>query len=409
MRYVFSVLMLAALLVAVFPAGAQSSGQASKDKTPAAAKQKEEVPAVTASSPLPGVQVPAPAIAAQSYLLVDVTSGQTLVAHDPDARRDPASLTKLMTAYLTFKALQQKRITPAQVVPVSEKAWRAEGSRMFIEPRMPVTVDELLHGMIIQSGNDASIALAEAIAGSEESFAEMMNREAKRLGMKNTSFVNSTGLPSPQHQSTASDVALLAAAIIREFPEQYQLYSVKEYRYNNINQPNRNRLLWTDPHVDGMKTGHTEAAGYCLVASAKRGQRRLLSVVMGAASDSGRAAESQKLLNYGFQFFDTVRLYEKGQQVTSLRVWKGAQNELSAGFSDDIFMTVPKGQAERLRVTMEAVQPLLAPISQGQGVGLVRVALDGKTLGEFPLVALQEVPVASFLGRAWDSVRLWFK
>jgi len=401
--------MLAALLVAVFPAGAQSSGQASKDKTPAAAKQKEEVPAVTASSPLPGVQVPAPAIAAQSYLLVDVTSGQTLVAHDPDARRDPASLTKLMTAYLTFKALQQKRITPAQVVPVSEKAWRAEGSRMFIEPRMPVTVDELLHGMIIQSGNDASIALAEAIAGSEESFAEMMNREAKRLGMKNTSFVNSTGLPSPQHQSTASDVALLAAAIIREFPEQYQLYSVKEYRYNNINQPNRNRLLWTDPHVDGMKTGHTEAAGYCLVASAKRGQRRLLSVVMGAASDSGRAAESQKLLNYGFQFFDTVRLYEKGQQVTSLRVWKGAQNELSAGFSDDIFMTVPKGQAERLRVTMEAVQPLLAPISQGQGVGLVRVALDGKTLGEFPLVALQEVPVASFLGRAWDSVRLWFK
>ncbi len=409
MRYFVSVLSLLALLVVV-PAAAQSSKQSSpKGKATAAAKQKEEVPAVSASVLLPGVQVAAPAIAAQSYVLVDVTSGQTLVAHDPDARRDPASLTKLMTAYLAFKALQQKRITPSQVVPVSETAWRAEGSRMFIEPRVPVTVDELLHGMIIQSGNDASIALAEAIAGSEESFAEMMNGEAKRLGMKNSSFVNSTGLPSPQHQTTAADVALLAAAIIREFPEQYQLYSVKEYRYNNINQPNRNRLLWTDPHVDGMKTGHTEAAGYCLVASAKRGQRRLLSVVMGAASDSGRAAESQKLLNYGFQFFDTVRLYEKGQQVTTLRVWKGAQNELSAGFSEDIFMTVPKGQAERLKVTMEAVQPLLAPVGQGQGVGSVKVALEGRTLGEFPLVALQEVPVASFLGRAWDTVRLWFK
>jgi D-alanyl-D-alanine carboxypeptidase (penicillin-binding protein 5/6) len=358
---------------------------------------------------VPPSPVPAPVVAAKSYLLVDLTSGQPLVVQNADERRDPASLTKLMTAYLAFEALKQKQITPAQVVPVSQRAWRAEGSRMFIEPRRPVTIDELLRGMIIQSGNDASIALAEAVAGSEETFVQLMNREAKRLGMKNTSFTNSTGLSGPQHYSTAADLALLAAALIRDFPELYTLYSIKEYRYNNILQANRNRLLWTDPYVDGVKTGHTETAGYCLIASAKRGQRRLLSVVMGATSDAARASESQKLLNFGFQFYDTVRLYEKGQAVSSLRVWKGGRNEVQAGFADDVFLTVPKGQAEKLKVTLESVQPLIAPVGQAQKVGAVKISLDGRPLAEYPIVALQEVAIGGLLGRAWDTMRLWFK
>jgi D-alanyl-D-alanine carboxypeptidase (penicillin-binding protein 5/6) len=393
---------------------AAKSGRARADKAAdkaAAEKAAEKAVAPVAATSGLGlpVPVPAPAIAARSWLLTDLTSGQTLLAYNADERRDPASLTKLMTAYLVFYALKQKQIMPSQVVAVSERAWRAEGSRTFIEPRRPVTVDELLRGMIIQSGNDASIALAEAVAGTEDAFVELMNREAKKLGMKNTNFLNSTGLSSPQHYSTAADLALLAAAIIRDYPEQYALYSVKEYRYNNITQSNRNRLLWTDPNVDGVKTGHTEAAGWCLVASAKRGQRRVLSVVLGAASDAGRAAESQKLLNFGFQFFDTVRLYEKGQAVSSLRVWKGAANELQAGFAGDVFLTLPKGQADKLKVTMEAVQPLLAPIGKGERVGVAKVALEGKPLAEYPLVALQDVPLANILGRAWDTVRLWFK
>jgi serine-type D-Ala-D-Ala carboxypeptidase (penicillin-binding protein 5/6) len=250
----------------------------------------------TAESILPAA-VPPPSIAAKAYLLVDLVSGQTLAADNADAPREPASLTKLMTAYLAFRALKDKELTPSQMVNVSERAWRAEGSRMFIEPKKAVSVDELLHGVIVQSGNDASIALAETVAGSEDAFAERMNREAARLGMKNTRFVNATGLPAPKETSTANDLALLAAALIRDFPEYYPLYSIKEYRYNNITQPNRNRLLWTDPYVDGMKTGNTDAAGFCLIASARRGQRRLLAVVLGAASESARAIEAQKLLN----------------------------------------------------------------------------------------------------------------
>ena len=261
----------------------------------------------TAETILPAA-VPPPSIAAKAYLLVDLVSGQTLAAENADAPREPASLTKLMTAYLTFRALKDKELMPSQMVNVSERAWRAEGSRMFIEPKKAVSVDELLHGVIVQSGNDASIALAETVAGSEDAFADRMNREAARLGMKNTHFVNATGLPAPKETSTANDLALLAAALIRDFPEYYPLYSIKEYRYNNITQPNRNRLLWTDPYVDGMKTGNTDAAGFCLIASAKRGQRRLLAVVLGAGSESARAIEAQKLLNYGFQFYDSVQL-----------------------------------------------------------------------------------------------------
>src|SRR4029078_6972674 len=259
---------------------------------------------------------------------------------------------------------KDKELMPSQMVNVSERAWRAEGSRMFIEPKKAVSVDELLHGVIVQSGNDASIALAETVAGSEDAFADRMNREAARLGMKNTHFVNATGLAAPKEKSTANDLALLSAALIRDFPEYYPLYSQKEFRYNNITQPNRNRLLWTDPFVDGMKTGHTDAAGWCLVASALRGDRRVLVVVLGANSDAARASEAQKLLNWGFQAFDTVQLYQSGKQVTTLRVWKGTQQDVPAGFLADRYLTLPKGKADKLAVTMQAEEPLVAPIGR---------------------------------------------
>ncbi|OGA49841.1 MAG: peptidase [Betaproteobacteria bacterium RIFCSPLOWO2_12_FULL_62_58] len=358
-----------------------------------------------AAPPLP----PVPPIAARAYLLFDFNSAQLLASHNPQERVEPASLTKLMTAYLTFAALKQKTIQLEQTVPVSERAWRAEGSRMFIEPRKPVTVSELIRGMIVQSGNDACIALAEAVAGSEEIFAQMMNREAQRLGMKNTSFVNSTGLPHPQHYSTAHDLALLAAAIVRDFPEYYPLYSTKEFRYNNISQSNRNRLLWTDPTVDGMKTGYTENAGYCLITSARRGERRLISVVLGAASEAMRASESQKLLNYGFQFYDSVRLYEKNQPVATLQVWKGSDNTVRAGFTSDLYLSLPKGQADKLKASVESLQPLVAPIAAGQRIGTMKITLEGKSFRELPVVALESVPLAGILGRGWDSIRLLFK
>ena len=353
--------------------------------------------------------VPAPAIAAKSYLLLDLNSGQQLVAVEPQQRVEPASLTKLMTAYVTFGALRQKRIRPDQAVPVSEQAARAIGSRMFIEPKRPVTVDELLRGMIIQSGNDASIALAEAVAGTEEAFVAQMNREAQRLGLKDTRYANSTGLPHPQHYSTAQDLATLAAAVIRDFPEYYPLYSQKEYRYNNIAQFNRNRLLWTDPSVDGMKTGYTENAGYCLVTSAKRGERRLVSVVLGTASEAVRAAESQKLLNYGFQAYDGLRLYPGKQAVAKLQIFKGSSNSVNAGFLSDFHVTVPRGTGDKLKGSVESLQPLLAPISVGQRVGTIKLTLDGKPYREVPIVALEAVPVAGILGRGWDTLRLMFQ
>ena len=360
-----------------------------------------------AQSPSP--LVPPPAIAARSFLLLDDHSRQTLAGQNASERVEPASLTKLMTAYLTFAALKQKRIEPAQAVLVSERAWKAEGSRMFIEPRKTVTVEELMRGMIVQSGNDACLALAELIGGSEEAFAKMMNEQAQRLGMKNTNFMNSTGLPNPQHYSTAQDLALLASAIIRDFPEYHPLYAMKEYRYNNVTQANRNRLLWTDPTVDGMKTGYTENAGYCLIASARRGERRLLSVVLGTASEAARAAESQKLLNYGFQNYDSVKLYEKNQAVTSLPVWKGMTNSVKAGFLNDLYVSPPKGQADKVKATLESRQPLLAPVAAGQPIGVMKLTLDGKTYDDLPIVALENVALAGVFGRGWDSIRLLFK
>jgi D-alanyl-D-alanine carboxypeptidase (penicillin-binding protein 5/6) len=358
-----------------------------------------------AAIPIP----PPPPLAAKAYLLLDFNSGQLLASQNPREHVEPASLTKLMTAYLTFAALKQKTIRPDQTVPVSERAWHSGGSRMFIEPRKPVTVDELIHGMIVQSGNDACVALAEAIAGSEEVFVQMMNREAQRLGMNDTHFENATGLPHAQHYSSAYDLSLLATAIIRDFPEYYPLYSLKEFRYNNISQANRNRLLWLDPTVDGMKTGFTDAAGYCLITSAKRGERRLISVVLGTASETARATESQKLLNYGFQFYDTVRLYQKDQSVATLQVWKGSGNSVKAGFAHALYLSLPKGQADKLKATVESLQPLLAPIGAGQKVGLMKLTLDGKPFRELPVVALESVPLAGLFGRGWDSLRLLLK
>ncbi len=352
---------------------------------------------------------PAPAIAARAWLLVDHSSGQPLASQSPDERVEPASLTKLMTAYLAFAALKQGLLKSDQQVPVSERAWKAQGSRMFIEPKKPVSVDELIRGMIVQSGNDACIALAEAVAGSEESFVGMMNREAARMGLKNTRFANATGLPDPQHYSTAADLARLASTLIRDFPEYYPIYSMKEYAYNRITQPNRNRLLWLDPTVDGVKTGHTEAAGYCLIASSKRGSRRLLSVVLGATSDNARAQESLKLLNYGFQAFDAVKLYDKDQALSQPKVFKGAQNSVKAGFTEDFVLSLPRGMAEKLKVQLVSVQPLLAPLQRGQRIATLRLMLDDKLWGEYPVVALEDVPVAGVIGRAWDSVRLWFQ
>jgi serine-type D-Ala-D-Ala carboxypeptidase (penicillin-binding protein 5/6) len=363
------------------------------------------LPALAAAQTVPTL----PPIAARAYLLADYNSAQLLVSHNPQQRVEPASLTKVMTAYLAFSALKAKTLKLDQIVPVSQRASKSDGSRMFIEPNKPVSVEELLKGLIVQSGNDASVALAEVIAGSEEAFAQLMNKEAQRLGMRHTNFVNSTGLPHAQHYTTAYDISLLTAALIRDFPEHYPLYSLKEYRYNSITQSNRNRLLWVDPTVDGVKTGHTENAGYCLVTSARRGSRRLISVVMGTSSEAARAAESQKLLNYGFQFFDTVRLYEKNQPVSSIKVWKGGANLVKAGFPYDLFVSVPKGYADKLKATVETRQPLLAPIAAGQKIGVLRVEMDGKPYGEFPVVALEEVAIAGIFGRGWDSLRLLFK
>jgi D-alanyl-D-alanine carboxypeptidase (penicillin-binding protein 5/6) len=351
-----------------------------------------------------------PPIAAKAWLLADLASGQVLAAENADQRFPPASLTKLLSAYVVFGAMRDGRLAPTARVEVSERAWRAIGSRMFVEPGKPVVADELVHGMVVQSGNDATLALAEAVAGSEAAFAERMNREARRLGMANSNFVNATGLPAAQQYSTARDLSLAAAALIRDFPDEYaRYYAVREYRYNNITQLNRNRLLWLDASVDGVKTGYAESAGYCLVASARRGGRRLLSVVLGAASEAARARESQKLLNWGYQSFDGVRLYAGGEAVKAIAVWKGAAEAVKAGFAEGLVVTVPKGQAARLSAELLTHPPVVAPVAKGQRVGVLRVQLEGKPLGEYPVVALEAVAVAGFFGRAWDTLRLLFQ
>jgi D-alanyl-D-alanine carboxypeptidase (penicillin-binding protein 5/6) len=353
---------------------------------------------------------PPPTLAAKAYLLREFGSNSVIAQQGAHERVEPASLTKLMTAYLSFKALKNGHLKLDQTLPVSVKAWKAEGSKMFVEPNRPVTVDELLHGMIIQSGNDACITLAEGISVTEDAFAELMNKEAARLGMKETHFMNATGLPHPEHYTSVHDLSLLAAAMIRDFPDQYKrLYALKDYTYNKITQPNRNRLLWVDPYVDGMKTGHTESAGYCLIASSRRGDMRLISVVVGTPSEDARATESQKLLNYGFMFYENRLVYKQGQTISKLKIWKGHDDMLSATVDGDLTVALPKGQYTRIKASVTSRQPLIAPIAKGQQVGIIQFTLDGKPLLERKLVAAQDVAVAGIFGRLWDGLKLKFR
>ncbi|MDE1178897.1 D-alanyl-D-alanine carboxypeptidase family protein [Paraburkholderia sp.] len=362
-------------------------------------------------------QVPPPAVNARSWVLVDATSNQVLASGNPDERVEPASLTKLMTAYLVFEALQTKKISMDQTVTPSEAVRRVktDESRMFIEANKPVTVHDLVYGMIIQSGNDAAIALAELVGGSESQFVNLMNAEAKRLAMNHTHFADVNGMPDPNHYTTAGDLAILSARLIRDFPDYYNIFSVKEFTYNKIKQPNRNRLLWLDPTVDGLKTGHTQAAGYCLIASAKRSlpgvpdaSRRLVSVMMGETKEHDRVQDSMKMLNYGYTAYDTMRLYKAGEVIQTPRVYKGAEDTIKLGVKTDQYITVPKGLGDKAKPQVDVASPLIAPIAEGQQVGSVKLVADGKTVAQFPVVALQAVPQAGVVGRVWDSLMLMF-
>jgi D-alanyl-D-alanine carboxypeptidase (penicillin-binding protein 5/6) len=375
--------------------------------------------AVAAAQPLQP-----PEVAAKSYLVADLTTRQTLAERDADAHHDPASLTKLMTAYVVFQALKDKKLTLEQTLPVSKLAWaerKGGGSLMFIDTTMTPKVDELLKGLIVESGNDAAVALAEGVAGSVDVFVGMMNRQAQAWGLKNTSFKNVTGLTEPGHYSSARDMVTIAAHIISDFPEYFPYYSIKEYKYNNIAQPNRNLLLRRDPTVDGMKTGYTEAAGYCLLATAARefpnlgpaggaGKRRIMTVVLNTTSMEARANESQKLLNWGFQAFDTVRLFDDGKPIVTPQVWKGTANVAKLGPSGALFISVPKGEGAKLQTRIERTDPLIAPLAKGQKVGKIVVSTaSGSPVTEVPLVVMEPVEQSGILGRAWDALRLWIK
>ena len=362
-----------------------------------------------APPPPKGMPTPAaPSLSANSYILVDFNSGRVLVEDNPDMAVEPASITKLMTSYVVFHELAEGNITLADEVAISEKAWRTGGSRMFIDPSMQVTIEQLLKGMVIQSGNDASVALAEHLAGTEEAFAGLMNHYAVQLGMTNSHFMNSTGLPQEQHFTTARDVAILSIAIIAEFPDYYRWYSEKEYSFNNIRQHNRNNLLWRDPAVDGLKTGHTEAAGYCLASSAKRDGMRLISVVLGSGSESSRVSESQSLLNYGFRFFETVQLYKAGQELAQGKVWKGEQDQVRLGIAEELFVTIPRGRYDELDAQVEMRRELVAPLADGEEVGLILVGIGDEEIASRGLITLEPVVEAGFFGRSWDGMSMWF-
>lgn len=363
-------------------------------------------------------QVPQPPeIAARNYMLVDVTAGQVLAAKDVDSPVEPASLTKLMATYLVFQALQSKKIDLQQKLPVSERAWRMPGSRMFIDPRMQVPVEDLLQGMIVQSGNDATMALAEAVGGTSEHFVEMMNQEAKALGMNHTSFKNPDGLPEPGHQTTVRDLSILATRVMQDFPEYFHYFAIKKYRYPGTpasNDTNRNTLLFRDPTVDGLKTGHTEAAGYCLIATAKRDfpnlqGRRLVAIVLGAHSDAARSNETQKLLNWGYTAFEGLKLFDANQAVLEPPVWKGTEDKVKLGQVRPIVLAVPTGSSTKIKTQVARPDPLVAPIRKGQQVGTLKVLVGDQVLREVPLVALQSVDQAGIFGRAWDAIRLWIK
>ena len=365
-----------------------------------------------------------PEVGAKSYIVLDLTTNQTLAERNADAPADPASLTKLMTAYVVFQALRDKKLTLEQTLPVSARAWaerKGGGSLMFIDTTMTPKVDELLKGLIVQSGNDAAVALAEGVGGSVETFVGMMNRQSQAFGLKNTTFMNVAGLTEAGHKTTARDIAAIATHIVRDFPEYFPYYAIKEYKYNNIAQPNRNLLLRRDPTVDGMKTGYTDAAGYCLLATAQRefpnlgaaggaGKRRILTVVLNTTSMEARANESQKLLNWGFQAFDTVRLFDDGKPIVTTPVWKGTEREARLGAAGAVFVSVPKGEGGKLQTKVEHTDPLVAPLAKGQRVGTIKVATaSGAPVIEMPLVVLQPVAMAGLFGRAWDAIRLWIK
>ena len=352
------------------------------------------------------ITIPAPpALSAPTYVLIDQRSGQTLVQKDPERRVEPASLTKMMTIYVVDQALQAGRIQLGDLVNISEKAWRATGSRMFVNVNTQVRIEDLRRGVIVQSGNDASIALAEHLAGSEEAFSGWMNEQAAALGLRGTHFVNATGLPDPLHYSTAADMALLAQALIRDFPESYRLYAEKEFVYQNIRQENRNRLLWRNELVDGIKTGHTDNAGYCLVASGQKDQTRLIAVLMGAESDKQRIEESNQLLNYGFRFFETRKLYAANTPLTQSRIWLGTEKTLALGLSEDLYVTVPVGQ-EVPMPSLTIAQTIKAPASMESRLGTLVLKRGDQIIAQRPLIALKEVALAGFFSRSWDRVHL---
>ena len=395
-------LALACSLLVSGGAWAQTSAPA---VTPAAAPAASaEIDMVSSLS-----NIPAPALSVKAWLTLDATSGQVIAAQNPQMAVEPASLTKLMSAYVIFEALEDGRLKLDQKVRVSEKAWKTEGSRMFINPNTDVAVDDLLQGMLVQSGNDATVALAEAVAGSESAFVALMNEQAKALGMKHTHFTNAPGLPDPDHMTTVEDLAILARALVQQFPQYRHYDSQKEFTYNKIKQSNRNRLLWADATVDGLKTGHTNSAGFCLVATALRDGRRVVSVLVGAASDAARTENSLKLLNWSFQNFDTVKLLDKGKPAVAARVWEGAADTAELGLPADLWVTVPRGRAGDVKTEARYTQPLMAPLTEGAQAGTLIVSLDGKELAQRPLQVLHAVEEAGFVGRMVDNIRLMFE
>ncbi len=365
------------------------------------------LPAVTASAQ--SVLIPSPPqIAGSSYVLLDPLSGRIIMEQNSQERLPPASLTKMMTAYIVERELDEGRISMSDMVPISVNAWKTEGSRTFVQEGTSVSVEDLLRGVIIQSGNDASVALAEFVAGSEGAFVDIMNQQAQLLGMTSTNFANATGLPAKDHFSTANDLALLAKAIINDYPENYPIYAEKHFTYNNIRQPNRNSLLWRDSSVDGLKTGHTEEAGYCLVASAKRNDTRLIAVVMGTNSTSARAQEVQKMLNYGFRYYQSEKLFSQGQELIEAKVWGGERDQLSVGILDDVYVTIPRGSRGSLKSVIELDSVIKAPVSVGDELGQVKVTLDGETVVDQQVKALSDVPEGGLFKRLWDAIKLFF-
>lgn len=397
------------------PAAAPGTAGAAK---PAAAPAAPASAAPASATPAPAAgaavavgdlsRVPAPVLPVKAWVTLDATSGQIVGAFNPDEKIEPASLTKLMSAYVVFDALDNKRLTLQQTVNISEKAWKTGGSRMFVKPNTQVSVDDLLQGLIVQSGNDATVALAEAVAGSESAFVALMNQEAARMGLTDTHFANSTGLPDPTHLTTVRDLGILAMNVVRDHPQYMHYYAEKEFTYNKIKQRNRNRLLWVDSTVDGLKTGHTKSAGYCLVASALRDGRRVVSVLVGADSDSARSESSLKLLNWTYQNFDTIKLFDAQHPAVQAKVWEGTADTVGLGQAQPLWVTVPRGEGQQIKPVAQYTQPLIAPLKKGAQVGTVSLSLDGKVLRHAPLTVLSDVPQAGFAGRIYDKIRLMF-